>query len=340
MKQSIFLIGDFPSATQAYFLSPLVHQATDAQLEVHWWSRKRAASIDGLLKMARPGDQVVVCRYLSRELIPILDKLKVADIELIYFMDDDLLDPAALLGLPIGYAWRLWGKITCKRTLIAKLFSQIWVSNAHLAQKYQIQFKELRIKKLSPLVEPLLLPKSPKEVTGAHTLQRSFNSVEIAYHATWSHKQEMQWLAPILEKIQNRFSHTQITILGDARAQKIYSKIPRMKVLKALPWTEYIEYTKIHVVDIGLAPLLPSMFNEGRSPIKFFDYTRCHAAGIFSDCSVYDELIEHQTNGLLLKNDPDLWFDQLCVLIENTAFRKELAHQAQLTVLEHTFQKA
>jgi hypothetical protein len=340
MKHSIFLIGDFPSATQAYFLSPLLHQATEVQRDVYWWSSKKATSINGLVKMARSGDQVLVCRYLSRELIPILENLKEADIELIYFMDDDLLDPAVLLGLPVGYAWRLWGKITCKKTLIAKLFSQIWVSNAHLAQKYQIQFKEVGIKKLSPLVEPLLLPTSPKEVNGAHTLEQPLHSIEIAYHATWSHKQEMQWLAPILEKIQARYSQTQITIMGDARAQKIYNKIPRVKVLKALPWTEYVQYTKLHVIDIGLAPLLPSMFNEGRSPIKFFDYARCHAAGIFSDCYVYNELIEHQTNGLLLKNDPDLWFDQLCVLIENTVFRKELAHQAQLTVLEHTFQKA
>jgi len=326
MRKNIFLLGDFPSATQAYFLAPLFPKG----LHTHWWNISFALHEYRLLEKVQSGDTVLVCRYLSWRLIGLLKQLQALEVELIYFMDDDLLDYRVLKGLPLMYAWRLWSKATVKKLWIAQLFSQLWVSSPILAAKYTSQFPHIQIKTLCPVAQENLLHQ-------AHpTEKKNFSIVNIAYHATWSHKKEMQWLAPILAKIQKQFSSTQITIFGDQRAKPIFQNIPRLTLHQPLEWAEYLHYTQSQTVDIGLAPLLLTSFNFGRSPTKFFDYSRTQAVGIYSTGPVYERVVSHEVNGLLVENDPEKWFEKIALLIENEPMRKKMAQCAWQTVLENS----
>ena len=64
--------------------------------------------------------QVVVVRYLPRNWLGVLAQLRRQGTDLIYLMDDDLLDPAAQLDLPAPYRSRLQERITRRRRRVPR----------------------------------------------------------------------------------------------------------------------------------------------------------------------------------------------------------------------------
>ena len=94
-------------------------------------------------------------------------------------------------------------------------------------------------------------------------------------------------------------------------------------------WQNYLAYTKTHHLDIGLAPLLDSDFNSARGPVKFYDFVRMGAVGLYSNCVPYSDFIEQNVNGILLENDPHIWIKALSLLVSADHKRSELAFNAK-----------
>ena len=66
-----------------------------------------------------------------------------------------------------------------------------------------------------------------------------------------------------------------------------------------------------------------------RGPVKFYDFVRMGAVGVYSNCAPYSDFIEQNINGVLLNNDPQKWIDTLSLLVNSRQKRQTLANNAK-----------
>lgn len=277
-------------------------------------------------------------------------------IKSVYFMDDDLLDWKALFGIPLPYAFRLWCKVTSKRKWILSSCFELWVSTPYLAKKY-VDWNPRLIRPVAsgPLLERNWL--SSQDFEDGPSLQKpSFQSsslsttlssltdttpsssglVRICYHGSWSHRDDMKWFAPIICEVQRLCPEVHFEVIGGDRVARIFKKLPRITVLDTMPWPDYLSYTQNNRFDIGVAPLLDTLFNRGRGPIKFFDYARCGAVGVYSSGPAFESFVAYGVDGFVLKNDQQLWVDTLVKLVLSPELRATMYKAAWQKVIANS----
>lgn len=263
-------------------------------------------------------------------------------------MDDDLLDPKTLVDLPLPYAFRLWRKATSKRKWILSSCSELWVSTPYLANKYVAWNPRL----LRPIASGPLLERSwasssgtclTPSLSGSDTfsaatssLNSDTQSVRICYHGTWSHRDDMKWLAPLIAQVQRQCSNTIFEVIGGDRVARIFKGIPRVLVLPTMAWPDYLKHTQTVRQDIGLAPLRDTLFNRGRGPIKFFDYARAGAVGMYSAGPAFSDFVSNGVDGVVLENDPVRWVERIVELVNSPELRQSMADAAWLKVLDNS----
>lgn len=257
-------------------------------------------------------ESVVIVRYLPSEWIQPLREYRARGGRVIYFMDDDLMDPQVLRTLPTSYSKKIHELATRHRSLLESLCDEFWVSTAYLAEKYSCW-------------NPKLL--EPGICRG--DIAPAIEACSVCYHGTASHKAELEWLVPVVSAIQNGNDTTRFEVFGDHRVNKMYRMFPRVAVLHPMSWPGYLAYTSSTKQDIGLAPLLLDPFNAARGPTKFFDFVRMGAVGIYSDVAPYRGFIRDGIDGILLANEPALWVQSVLELSKDTQRRKKMAAAAR-----------
>ena len=81
--------------------------------------------------------------------------------------------------------------------------------------------------------------------------------------------------------------------------------------------------------DFGIAPLVPSPFNECKSALKFLEYAALGLPSIFSAVGEYPVVVEDGVTGLLCRsNTPEEWQTHLVTMATNAELRKTLAANA------------
>jgi len=260
-----------------------------------------------------------------------LNLLEIKSHNFIYFMDDDLLDWRALFDIPLPYAFRLWRKATSKRRFILSSNSELWVPTPYLARKYAAWNPRL----IRPIASGPLLERSWQALSPSDSADTN-HWVRLCYHGTWSHRDDMKWLAPVIAEVQRRCPNSLFEVIGGDRVARIFKDIPRVCVLPTMSWLNYLKHTQTVRQDIGLAPLRDTLFNRGRGPIKFFDYARAGAAGIYSAGPAFSEFVSHKVDGYILRNDPELWVNTIVNLVHSPHLRQQMADAAWLKVLDNS----
>jgi glycosyltransferase involved in cell wall biosynthesis len=82
--------------------------------------------------------------------------------------------------------------------------------------------------------------------------------------------------------------------------------------------------------DIGLAPLVDTEFNRGKSCIKFYEYATVGTVTVASDVLPYSDEV-----GYLAKNTVKDWYNKIEKLITDTSFREKLLAKQQKWVSEN-----
>lgn len=254
---------------------------------------------------------VVIVRYLPGAWVKPVKRFHANGGKLVYFMDDDLMDPQACVELPKDYAKKIQLLATAHKPLLEQLCSEFWVSSDYLANKYSSW-----------------QPKVIKPSASAADLAQH-RRVSVCYHGTASHKAELEWLAPIINSIHGSQPHLCFEVSGDQSVNRLYRDIPRVAVFHPMSWPNYLAHTSGSRQDIALAPLLTSAFNAGRGPTKFFDFARMGAVGIYTDVEPYRGFIRHSVDGLLLANDPQIWVNTITELSNDAPRRSEMARAAR-----------
>ena len=265
------------------------------------------------------GDYVVIVRYLTPAWRNAIEAARDRLAGVAYFMDDDLWDRAAWAGLPPEYQRRLDERALRHRPWVERHCDALWVSTEALARKYARH-------------APQLIPLAP----GASLLAQIDDAVHVAYHGTASHVAEIEWLHPIVAELLARCPQAHFELFGDGRTGPPFLALPRVTLLHPLKWPNYLAYTAATRRHIGLSPLLPTPFNATRGPVKFYDFARMGAAGIYSDVTPFAGFVRDGVDGLLLPNEPARWVEAIVALVGDAPRRAAIAAAARARALAGT----
>lgn len=235
---------------------------------------------------------------------------------LVFELDDDLwdLDPS---NLPAWNFYRRAPGLLDNLRECAKLADVCTVSTEPLADI---------VRKINPnvVVLPNQLPASAF-VDDPIGHQR-VGSFAVGWGGGASHLVDVDEMAAGLRQFLRRNSHALYVNMGT-----VFETVARAagSQLVEYPWTADIteHYHRLTGLDVGLAPLRPSVFNQSKSEIKFLEYAAAGAVTIASKHGPYERVIEQGVTGLLV-SQPHEWASALRLLAGDPTTRRVMAGRA------------
>lgn len=300
--QDVFLVEEQPNPSTDYFVLPA---CAAAGARVHRFCFGELPAPDALR-----GAMVVFVRYLPPAWMQLVERLRSELAGVVLFMDDDLLDPRAAVGMPWRYRLKLYRLAARHTGWLRQQQVALWVSSNWLASKYHAWAPRLVL---------------PEPMAARDDCRRVF------YHGTASHGAEIRWLRPVVEQVLRADQRIVFEIVGGAHVHRLYRGLARVTVVQPMKWQAYQAFMDLRGRHIGLAPLLDLPFNRARSRTKFFDITRCGAVGIYSADGECAEVVRHGANGLLLPLQPQAWVDAILALAGDEPRRLGMLRAAQAT---------
>ena len=263
------------------------------------------------------GTGVVIVRYLNGQWAKALRAYRGRLAQVVYFMDDNLLQPEQWIGLPKPYMKKL--NKYCRPFIgdIQQLASSYWFSTHALHKLYRFGSAQVVVP------QPL-----PDDAAVASSYTAPPGPIRLFYHGTAAHTAEINWLQPIIAEVLKHCPDAHFEIMGNHDVNVQYRALPRTRILHPMSWPNYLSHCRALQGHIGLAPLLSTRFNAGRSHSKIYDIARCGAVGLYSTGGPYQPFISHAQNGMLLANEPQIWVDTLCRLIDDRAELNKLRQAA------------
>jgi hypothetical protein len=152
--------------------------------------------------------------------------------------------------------------------------------------------------------------------------------IRMAFLATRSHTAGIDFLVPVLEQILPARRDIRCTLFLGRHAPMRLQGLTGVELRAPLPWPEFrgfLEHERFHIM---LAPLPETPFNRGRSITKLMDTAAVGAAGIFSDRTPFSRVLVHGQDGLLLPDDPQIWYWEIDRLASDLEGARILAEKA------------
>ena len=164
-------------------------------------------------------------------------------------------------------------------------------------------------------------------------------NLTIGYMGGNTHYQDLEWVTPVLIKILEQNKNVSIKIWGCHPPQQLLDQ-PEVQYL-AIDFQDYpqfAEYFQNQTCDVFIAPLLDSPFNQGKSGIKFLEYSALGIPGVYKRLDPYIDYVVDGENGYLA-GGLDEWYEKIMSLLSDSNIRHRFAENAQITVRQHVMSK-
>lgn len=150
------------------------------------------------------------------------------------------------------------------------------------------------------------------------------------FSGSFFHNDDVKIIVPVLEKIMEKYSNVELHLVGKINLPEELKKY-KMRII-AHPFVDWKELPKlIASVDINLAPIEQTIFNEAKSENKWIEAALVKVPTVASNVGAFQEMIKDGETGFLCDREEE-WYDILCELIEKKGLRKKIAEQAYLYV--------
>ncbi len=286
---SVFVVEERPNPSTDFYIRPwLANQGIEPDVR-GFDDVPGEADLDGAV--------VIFVRYIPpawKRMVAVCRKRMHA---VCFFMDDELFDWSSFANMPLHYRVKLYRYAWRHQSWLKSIDVTLLVSTNYLIDKYSHW-------------QPELLDPQPQ-----NTICRT--PTILFYHGSASHRDELEWLVPVIEVVLQRCPHLIFEVIGDRSVNHLFSGLPRVLVLHPMRWPTYQAQLDRPGRSIGLAPLLDTSFNRARSHTKFYVITQAGAAGIYAEGPVYESIVRYDKNGLVLQMEPDKWVQAIIGLYEN-----------------------
>jgi len=282
--QRVLIVEENDNPSTEYFVMPHAQTLGLPIIRLHWKDVPTVEQLDQAL--------VIIVRYLTPAWKKHLEQSSKQIAALAYFIDDDIPDITASRGLPLKYRFKLARYGAWQFNWLMKQRAQLWVSTEYLKAKYA--------------------PYQPIQLT-PQQIPTSTERYRVFYHATASHRAEIEWLHPVMAAVQEIMPKIDFEIIGDHKTHKLYRKLPRTTVVNPMSWSAYQSFIAQPGRHLGLAPYIESPFNAARSYTKIFDIQRSGAIGIYAEGGPWGQQ-QDQERIKLLPMVQEVWVQEICML--------------------------
>lgn len=152
--------------------------------------------------------------------------------------------------------------------------------------------------------------------------------IRFGFMGTLKRDQDFAFVIPAIERVLKEYgSRIQIDFIGYVPEElRGRSEVNTFDFI--YDYDEFRRFFRARKWDFALAPLSDTAFNRSKTNNKYREYSSFAIPGIYSDIVTYHSCIENGRNGLLVKNEPEAWYEAICKLICSPELRANLAKAA------------
>lgn len=168
----------------------------------------------------------------------------------------------------------------------------------------------------------------------SQNIQNTKHPLSIGYFSgSITHNADFEMILPVIKDILETYNDIELHLTGE-----IDIPIELEPYKNQIQFHPFIDYKKlpqlISQMDINLAPLEKSIFNEAKSEIKWIEASLVKVVTIASNIGAFKEMIQHNQTGLLCDTLDD-WKNNLIKCIESKEFREQIANNAYTYCLKN-----
>lgn len=158
--------------------------------------------------------------------------------------------------------------------------------------------------------------------------------IDVGYFSgSITHNADFEMIMPALVRVMKENPKLKLHVVGELDVPEnmkvVESQIVRRKFVD---WEKLPEL--IASVDINLAPITESIFNEAKSENKWVEAALVDVPTIASNFGAFSRMIEHGKTGLLCSTTQE-WYAAIMKLAGDAAYRKQLAQNARAFCRKH-----
>lgn len=153
------------------------------------------------------------------------------------------------------------------------------------------------------------------------------------FSGSLTHNSDFEMIMPVVKEILEKYDNLYLKIVGELKIPEELESV-KEKILTS-PFVDWRELPKlIHSVDINIAPIEHTVFNEAKSENKWTEAALVKVPTVASDWGAFKEAIRNGETGILCKNNKE-WKESLIHLIENGNERERIANAAYKEVISN-----
>ena len=159
-------------------------------------------------------------------------------------------------------------------------------------------------------------------------VERDESKIIIGYFSgTNTHNEDFQMVAPALIKILKKHKNVFIKLTGQIEAPKeLKGYEDRIIFTPLVSWRRLpFEMRECHIT---IAPLVDTVFNRGKSELKWADSSLVKVPVVASNLGASEEVVLNNETGILVENTEDGWFHGLNLLVEDKNLREKIGEKA------------
>ena len=161
----------------------------------------------------------------------------------------------------------------------------------------------------------------------AKNVEKEAGAVKIGYlSGSITHNPDFELIKPALMKIMDEFKNVKLVVMGYLDLPKEFDRFGDRIIKEQFgSWEKLPEI--IAGLDINLAPIEKSIFNEAKSENKWTEAALVKVVTVASNFGAFKEVIEDGKTGVLC-NDGEEWYKKIKTLVEDAVLRNKIGENA------------
>ena len=148
--------------------------------------------------------------------------------------------------------------------------------------------------------------------------------VNIGWTGTHTTMNYLEEIIPVLKKLEEKYAFTFTVISNEKPSFELRS-------LNFVKWNKSTEINDLAQFNIGVMPLLPNKWSEGKCGFKGLQYMALEIPALMSPIGVNKEIIEDGVNGFLCATAEE-WQEKLTILLTDKKLRTSIGKKGKETV--------
>lgn len=215
----------------------------------------------------------------------------------------------------------------CNMQKVLKMCDAAITTTEGMAEELKHYVPKVFINRNTASEEMLQLSEEAYEKAVAEKTAKGRKTVKLGYFSgSITHNDDFVLIQPAVAKIMEKYPQTELHIAGILDIPKEFEAFKERVI--AHPFADWKKLPEmIASMDINLAPLEESIFNEAKSENKWVEAALVRVPTIASNLGAFKRMIVHNETGILA-NTCEEWYKGLETLIVDTQKRERIAKAA------------